>query len=272
MLAWTDWQAYPPVVVGLIGAAATYWVIAQRFRVRTGQAVWFGAGLLTLAVALLSPIEAGADLLFTLHMVQHTLLMVLAPICLVLGLPAGFLGWVWRHRRLGPIARRAFSPAAFFAYHGVLIAWHVPLLYEATLTNALIHELEHLTFFLSGIAFWGVILAPAPALVRASEGLRVIMLIGGNLLNWLVSFTLAVADRVYYPTYASAPRLWGLSPLGDQILGAGLMWMMGQMVYGILFLLLLLRWLRRDDARGRAAGQRTAPVGDAEAPRFAPGA
>ena len=169
-----DWSWEPTVVLGIAAAAAAYAIAWRRGLLRADDDVrawvgtprtrcwFFGAGLLVGFIALLSPLDTGGDLyLFSLHMVQHLLLMMVAPPLCILGLvgmrplrasPPGGL------RRLWAVLVNPWSATLIFS--AVLLVWHVPALYDATLTTEPIHVFEHLSFIAVGVLFWWPIIDP----------------------------------------------------------------------------------------------------------------
>ncbi|HLW60602.1 MAG TPA: cytochrome c oxidase assembly protein [bacterium] len=244
----TDWDWNPTSVAGLWLTAAAYLWVLHRFRVGRRQQLYFWAGFSTLVVALLSPVHTGAPYSFTLHMVQHMLLMMVAPPLLVLGVPSGVVGWLHRRPSLWHAYRALWSPVpAFVLYNGVLLLWHSPAAYIATLEAPWIHAAEHASFVAVGLVFWGVIVSPAPTLVQADLGVRITMLFGTEVVNFLLGLALAFSDRVFYWPYTVVPHLWGLSALQDQKLGGSLMWVMGQMMYVIPLLILIAWFLGREE-------------------------
>ena len=253
-LRWTDWSADPWIVLSLTASCAAYIAISRRFPPRGRQSLAFWAGEATLAVALLSPLDAGAAYLFTLHMLQHMLLMLVAAALFALSVPSGLIGWAYSRPRVRRVVRAAWNPpAAFVLFNGMLLAWHIPAAYDATLRVPWMHAAEHVGFLVAGVIFWGVIVSPAPALVRAPLGMRFALLIGADVVNFILGFTLTFAGHAFYTAYAAAPRLWGLSALDDLHLGGVLMWVMGQMMYLIPLLILLNVILWRDTGRGGSA-------------------
>jgi cytochrome c oxidase assembly factor CtaG len=269
-LRWSDWSWDPPVVAGLaLLVAGGVWA-GRRFRRRRGQALWFWSGVAALAAALVSPIDAGAASLFTIHMVQHMLLLLVAPPLLALSVPPALLGAVSRSRPAARVLRALWAPVPAAAlYNGVIVFWHLPAAYDATLASPWIHALEHLSFVGAGLVFWGVIFSPAPKLVGASAGARFALVVAADLVNFLLGVALAFAATPYYAYYTRVGRLWGLGPLDDLRLGGGVMWVMGQMMYAIPVLMLLSGLLRRDAAGGPQAAA-PAPQG-ARPPAVAPG-
>jgi cytochrome c oxidase assembly factor CtaG len=271
-LGWSDWSWDPPIVVGLGLTILGYVWVARRFPPRRWQRVYFGAGILALVIALLSPLDAGSAYLFTLHMIQHMLLVLVAPPLLALAIPPALLGRLYQQPRLARALRVVWSPStSLILFNGVLVFWHLPFAYDATLRSAWVHAGEHLSFVVAGMIFWGVIVSPAPKLVRASYGLRLGLVVGANLVNFIVGFALAFAGRPLYRHYTEVARLWGLTPLDDLRLGGGVMWVMGQMMYVIPLLLLLNVLLRREGVNGPPAfpnhgSRRSPPSGDGTSP------
>lgn len=246
------------MVLGALAAGALAYVwIASRFPPRGRQRWYFSAGYLVLTLALLSPLDRGAAYLFTLHMLQHMLLLLVAPPLLALAVPPTLLGWVFQRPALRRVLRALWAPVpAFVLYNGVLLAWHLPAAYDAALRFPWIHATEHATFVAAGVIFWGVIVSPAPALVRASYGLRLALLLGADVVNFVLGFALAFAGRPFYTPYTEVGRLWGLSPLDDLKLGGALMWVMGQMMYAVPMLILINVILWRDKGRGTVDAER----------------
>jgi putative membrane protein len=252
-LRWTDWNADPTVTAGLVVVALVYIRLSRRFPARGHQPVYFWLGWLVLAVALLSPIDLGAKYLFTLHMLQHMLLLLVAPPLIALAVPPSLLGWIYQRPLLRRWLRAVWSPVpAFLLFNGTLLLWHLPGAYDATLRSPWVHAAEHASFIAAGLVFWGLIASPAPVFVRASWGLRLGLLVGADIVNFILGFALTFAGRPLYPTYTTVPRLWGLSPLSDLKLGGVLMWVMGQMMYAAPVLILINIILWRDGSRGAA--------------------
>lgn len=247
-LTWGDWPVHPLVLGGLVAAAAAYLWALRRFPARGRQPLYFWAGLLALVVALQSPLDVGAGYLFTLHMLQHMLLMIAAAPLLALGTPLALLGWLSRRPVIGPVMEWVWSPPLALAlYVGNFAIWHVPAAYDLALRSEAVHVLQHLLFLGTGLAFWGVIASPYPAVVQASYGRRIAMLLAAAIGNWAVSLILALAKRPLYHPYEEAPRLWGFTPLADQTFGAALMWVMSNMMYVGAIVLIVFVLLRREE-------------------------
>ena len=262
----TAWE-WRPVVALVLGAAGALYVTGWR-RLRTRGAasvsIWrlacYLGGLAAIALGLLSPVSVYSGVLLSAHMLQHQLLVMVAVPLLLLadpmpaalwGLPRSARRTVGAVLRTGAPARRAvraltWMPVAGLLYVVTLSAWHVPTAYQASLGNPWLHDLQHLSFFATGILFWWPIVNPAPRLHRLTSGLGYGLRIGYVLLatahNTALGAVIALAQRVLYPTYAAAPRLFGLTVLDDQALAGGIMWSGGHM-YLIAVLVLLHRAL-----------------------------
>jgi putative membrane protein len=220
----------------------------------------FYAGLLTLALAAVSPVDAYADRLFWVHMVQHVLLVAVAPPLLLLGRP-----WPRLTRPLPAAARRPMARAvlvgprlgpsrrfvswlaepveAFVLFNGVLLAWHLPQLYDLTLRYPLVHDLEHALFFGTALLFWRH-LAPTGRRRRLSDAQRTAYGVGAILTGWALALVLGVASHPLYGAYASLPhRPGGISALADQQLAAGIMWVPASVPFTIAAFAAAYRWL-----------------------------
>ena len=188
-------------------------------------------------------------------MAQHMLLLLVAPPLLALAIPPALIGRLYRQPHLGRLLHSIWSPAAsLILFNGVLLFWHLPFAYDATLRAGWVHAVEHASFVAVGMVFWGVIVSPAPRLVRASLGLRLGLVVAADLVNFLLGFGLAFAGRPLYGHYTGVARLWGLTPLEDLHLGGALMWVMGQMMYAVPVLILLNVLLRREGAGDAGPG------------------
>jgi len=198
----------------------------------------FLSGLLTVWIALASPLDALNELLLTAHMLQHMLLMMVAPPLILLGAPlvpmARGLSGLVRGKVASPIRLgHAFTnPIVGALLMGlVMFAWHTPRLYELALRSELWHEVEHGSFFLASLIFWWPVVLPWPSRAHWPRWAMVPYLLLADLQNTVLSAILAFSDRVLYPSYARAPRLFGLSALEDQVAAGAFMWVAGSLVF-----------------------------------------
>lgn len=256
------WSARLEVALPLAGMAGLYalgwWRLSRRARgaVAPWRPVCAAGAVASLAIALLSPLDGLADVLFSVHMLQHLLLIAVAAPALLLADPfpvalwalprplrrglgrlLGRGGWL---RRLG----RAVTPmgAAWLSYAAILWLWHLPAAYDAALRSRLLHDLEHLLFFGSAVLFWWPVIDPAPR-VRppASFGARIVYLVLAAFQGAALGLLLTLSPRVLYATYGGAPAPWGIDPLEDQAWGGVLMWGLGSVIEMAAVLLLLMR-------------------------------
>ncbi|MFQ5880293.1 MAG: cytochrome c oxidase assembly protein [Dehalococcoidia bacterium] len=264
----TSWNWRPDVIM-VVATLGSVYVAGWRRLWRQGARVarvWrlglYIAGLMTICLALLSPIDTFGSFLFIMHMVQHELLVMVAPLLLLLADPLPVILWgLPRSLRTGigrlltrdaPFRRilRAgtWMPISWLLYVTTLWAWHYPAMYEASLRNELVHDAQHLSFFLTALVFWWPIANPAPRLRRHLHyGLRIVYIVLATLQNTFLAALIALTERVLYPYYTAVPRLWGLTPLQDQITGGLIMWIPGAMMYVIVALVLVARMLDHEE-------------------------
>jgi cytochrome c oxidase assembly factor CtaG len=261
-----------PPLYAVVVAAALYWLGGRR-RVSAPQparSVAFALGLLAVVAAVDTPLDTLAGRLFLAHMAQHVLLISVAPPLLVLSapwmrlwqpLPLAFRRPVARALALGPHARpvRAVAhalahPVSAWSLASItLVVWHVPALYDLTLRNDAVHQLEHSLFFATGLLFWGAVFDSPPFRSRLDWPLRAAFVVAGMLVGWVLAVVLAFARSPVYSAYAALPhRPGGLSALGDQAIAAGVMWVPGSLAYSISFVVFAYRWLGPAPSRGRA--------------------
>jgi cytochrome c oxidase assembly factor CtaG/ferredoxin len=205
----------------------------------------FFAGLAAIWLAIASPLDVLGSWLLLAHMVQHLVLMSVAPPLLLLGAPtvpllrglprSGVrhgLGPLLASRTLHTIARFLTHPATgWIAMNVAYLGWHIPAAYELTLRSPAWHEVEHACFLFTSLLFWWTVLQPWPSRARWSRWAVVPYLVTADLLNTALSAFLAFSVGVLYPTYAAVPRLFGLSAMQDQAAAGAFMWVVGSAIY-----------------------------------------
>jgi putative membrane protein len=221
----------------------------------------FYIGLLSLLVALDTPLDPLSDRLFAAHMTQHVLLLLVAPPLIVFSapwlqlwqpLPLGFRRtvaksiarghWSAPLRALGRLVSR--PPAAWIVFTGVLVAWHVPMLYDATLSSETVHDLAHGTFLAAGVLFWLQVIDSPPVPARLAYGARAVYVTAALLVSWVLAIVLAFASTPLYGAYSHlGHRPGGFSALADQQFAAGVMWVPGSIPFTIAIIWALYRWL-----------------------------
>jgi len=287
LLSW-NWRLDVILVLALAGTLYTtgWWRLRERTRHsrnryqqrarRSGRGRWplavgwrlvaYLLGLVFIGLALLSPVDALGGQLFFMHMIQHLLLIMIAPPLMLIANPLPFVLWglpATLRRRLGyalsvalhrdSFFRRALrsttaSGAIWLFWVISLVGWHDPTAYNAALRNEFIHDLEHLSFFLASMLFWWHVTGAGPRIHR-QHGLigRIALVIAAVPPNMLVGIVLAFAEEVIYTYYLDVPRLWGIDVLTDQQIGGVIMWVPGSMMYLIAALILISRLLQGEE-------------------------
>jgi putative membrane protein len=256
------WSFPPWPAVGIVIAGTLYlrgWRALQRTRereLRRWRAVCFFGGLLSLWIALASPIDALDDFLLSAHMLQHFILMSVAPPLLVLGAPLapmlrGLPRWIVRalrplfvSRTVHKIAHALAHPVfAWLAMNVAYLGWHVPQAFELTLRSEAWHNTEHMCFLLTSILFWWVVVEPWPARSRWSRWMVIPYLLTADVVNTILSAVLAFSGKVLYPSYAAVERITRLTPLKDQVLAGSEMWVLNSLVFLVPVVVIVVRML-----------------------------
>lgn len=259
-----QWNLDPTLLAGLAGVTGIYLVALgprrDRFPGAAPVGPWrvaaFLAGMVTAALALVSPLHIlGERYLLTAHMVQHLLLTLVMPPLLLLGTPGWLLRPLLRLPYVRPVAAFLTSPVvAFLLFNGTFALWHAPVLYDLALQKEWIHVLEHQSFLLAALLSWWPVLSPLPELPRLPPPGQVLYLFLQSIPPTIIGALITFAATVLYPTYAAAPRLFGLSPLEDQQLAGLIMWVPGALVYLLALSIVFIAWLE-----GEEAGRHPAP-------------
>jgi putative membrane protein len=269
---WRAWTWDPTVVLGITAASWAYLRGLGRLWGRAGighgvrrwQAAAFAGGILALIVALLSPLDSLDDALFSAHMVQHLLLILVAAPLLVLGAPLGPFLWAlpasarraigqwWKRARGVRLAWHSIShPLVVWSLSVVAIwTWHVPSLYEAALRNEAVHAVEHASFLGTALLFWWIALDPRGQR-RLGLGASVPYVFTMGLQMGILGAILSFAPTLWYPLQEADTAAWGLTPLGDQQLAGLVMWVPAGIIYLLAALALLARWLAVEEAATR---------------------
>jgi cytochrome c oxidase assembly factor CtaG len=246
-----SWSIPPAATFALIVAAFTYlrgWWLLRRAgypNLRPWRASSFGLGLFTLWFALASPLDTFSPFVLTAHMLQHMILMMVAPPLILLGEPLipivrgmprfaarEFAGPFLNCRIAERIGLALTNPAVALLLMGtVMFAWHVPRLYELALRSSSWHEVEHACFFFASLIFWWPVVQPWPSRAQWPRWAMVPYLIIADLQNTALSAVLVFSDRVLYPSYAVGPSLFGFPPQEDQAAAGAMMWVVGSLAF-----------------------------------------
>ena len=262
-----SWTFDPVLVAALAVTGGVYGRGRARLDRRVARpdggrrAFAFYAGLAVLAGALLSPLDALASTLFSGHMVQHLVLMLVAAPLLVHARPTAALvaglptGWRQAARRVRsepwrPAARNALNPLVVWTVGAVTLwAWHVPVLYEAALAHDAVHALEHASFLGAALLFWSVVLGSGAPLRSGHAGRRgasrpaaLLLVLGSSVQSSALGLVLLLGSTALYPVHAAGARAWDVSLLGDQHVAGGLMWGPPTFLYVVVIGWLVVRW------------------------------
>ncbi len=265
---WQYWGKDPLTIILLTLSAFLYVLGVRRLwrtasggkGIRRWEALAFAAGWISLFIALLSPLHPLGEVLFSAHMTQHEILMLVSAPLLVLGRPLIAYLWAfpigWRHR-IGEtskanwfrgIWRKISNPLAAWAIHLVVLwIWHLPLLFQATLRSDFIHFVQHASFLLSALLFWWALIHGAQGILGYGAGVLYVFSTAAH--SGLLGALLTFATAVIYPAYAETAPAFGLTALEDQQLGGLIMWIPAGVLYTIAALALLAGWMREAEER-----------------------
>jgi len=274
--------SFDPLAILLIGAAAVAWLRAVRtvnaVHARTpvplGRTAAFLAGLASIAVALLSPIESYETALISVHMVQHMLLQLVAAPLLLLAAPVTLAlrvaspdvrAWLLRvlHSRL--VAVLTHPIVAWTAFVAVAWGWQLSPLYDLAAENTLVHYIQHAVYLGVALLFWWPIVAADPSPRRLAFPGRVAYVAISIPQNSFLGITLMNVQPELYPHYWTQLRDWGPPFAEDLRIAGAIMWGMGAMVFVLALLLVLGAWMRSEERRTRRTEARPDERASAEA-------
>jgi putative copper resistance protein D len=273
LLGWT----FAPLPTLAIGAAVAWWLWAvgrvdarhPANPVPKRRTTAFLLAMLALGFALVSGIERYDTTLFSVHMVQHVLLALVAaplialsaPITLILRLssPATRRRWLLPILHARAIRVLAFPVTAWLVFAAVMWASHFSGLFDVALEDPLVHDLEHGLFLSSALLFWWPAVGLDPAPWRIGPPARIAYVFLQMTQNTFLAVVILNAAGVLYPHYATLGRPYGIDPLDDQRLAAGVMWIVGDVIFLAAIMLLVAAWMRAD-TRGLARSDRQAVV------------
>jgi cytochrome c oxidase assembly factor CtaG len=265
--SWSSWTIDPGLIVVLLAAA---WLYARGYRRAKrlagargpGVSHWlpYAFGLIVLALALMSPLDAiGDHYLLSAHMGQHILLSDVAPALLVLGLrapilplglPRGGLRLLAPGGRAGRLIALVTNPwVALPLWAAATWIWAIPSVFDYSAGHPVVHALEHATLFYTGLAMWWLIIDPLPSARRDPGARRLVYLGFTRLASACVCLPLTFMTATAYPRYVAAPRAYGLSAITDQHLAGAGMCFLEFLIFGIAMAATFLSFLSRDEQR-----------------------
>jgi putative membrane protein len=258
-----NWSWEPAIVLPLVIGLALY-AIGGLHR-RQAQLIWprhlsFAFGWLTLFLSLDSPLHELGEQLFSAHMLQHELMILIAAPLMAAAHPGttclwafspqrrGTLGKLLRSIRHARLSRFLMLPAVAWLLHAVALwGWHLPLLYQESVRNDRVHALQHLSFFLSALLFWSALYGIGQSVQH--YGVGVLYVFGTAMHCGALGALLTFSSVLWYPIYQQTTYRWHLTPIQDQQLGGLIMWVPSGLVFILIGLVLFARWLRESDRR-----------------------
>jgi cytochrome c oxidase assembly factor CtaG len=261
----TPWSWEPPIVLSLALLFGVYAVGAFRrgaWNILRWRHASFFSGWFTLAFALLSPLHELGEQLFSAHMLQHEILILVSAPLISAAHPAATCLWAfaprqrihvgsWIHSIEGTRLFRFMTRplVAWLLEAFALWIWHVPALYQATLTSDWVHAEQHLSFFLTAVLFWSALYGVGRSAM--SYGAATFYVFGTAVHCSALGALLTFSVVLWYPAYATTTQSWGLMPLEDQQLGGLIMWIPSAVVFILIGLVLFANWVVEAGSRQR---------------------
>jgi putative membrane protein len=260
---WTAWSWDPLIVMGLVLSGLLYWRGDRPGHgIRRWERAAYWTGWASLVIALVSPLHPAGEVLFSAHMLQHEILMLISAPLIVLGRPLVAYMWglpeAWR-KPVGGIGRVRWIASlwswlarplnAWWIHAVALWGWHAPALFQATLTSEVVHALQHLSFLATALLFWWALLRGREA--HAGYGAAVFYVFTTGVHSSILGALLTFASTIWYPGYERTTQAWGLTPLEDQQIGGLIMWVPAGFVFLMAGLALFAKWMHASDLRAR---------------------
>lgn len=261
-----SWNPEPVPTILLILSALVYLIALWRAR-QAGRKVtpdWqvlcYFAGLITLAIALVGPVDAFDDEAFFIHMTQHLIFLQIAAPLILLGRPVQTILRGLSPRQAGKVTRAVLRPrvpraildtitnpiVAFFFFNGALIIWHFPRFYDAAQGETLTHNMEHLTFLVSALLYWWTLIDPVPRHHKLPTLWALASLFFSMIVSSALGAVLTLSSTIIYPYYLTIHHAWGLTAMTDQQLGGLIMWVVGGLIYTFILIGMVAKALNFD--------------------------
>ena len=239
--------SWNPEALAILGLSGVYAVAVRRHPAPAWRIACFASAIVLLLAVAITPVHTlGMHFLLTMHLLQNVVLAEWAPLLVVLGIPAGLAALIARSSVVSALTHPAVALPVWLANYMV---WHLPWLYDAALRNpnTLLH-LEHLMYFVTGLALWWSVFQDAPH--RLGSGARAGYVFAAFVLGSPVGLVMALVPNAIYDFYAEAHhRVWGLDPLEDQQLAGILMAFEQATVFFVVFLYWFFRFLAEEERR-----------------------
>jgi putative copper resistance protein D len=280
------WTIEPTVALPLLAAALLWrWAVRRVDKAHPGNPVpgsrsmAFYGGLVAIAIALMSGIERYDTVLFSVHMVQHIILTLVAaplfalsaPITLVLRLssPGTRRRWILPVLHGRAVRAISFPVVAWLLFAGVMWGTHFSPVFDRALEDPIVHDLEHVAYLATALLFWWPAIGLDPSPWRMNHPVRALYVFLQMPQNTFLAVAVLSASAPLYQHYATVVRSWGPTPLADQQTAGGIMWLVGDVIFLAAILLLLVAWMRHEEQTtaqvDRRADLRRADIREREA-------
>ncbi len=254
--SWTEWKLYPSFLIGWLLFFGAYLLVVGPLRrhfpgsspAGAGRIASFSLGMVLMLVGLQGPLHELSDyFLFSAHMVQHLLIMVVMPPFLLAGTPDWLFRPAVRVRAFGRLARWLTLPlVAFGLVNVIFLAWHFPGPYDLMMRDHGVHVAMHLMIMTTGVIMWWPVMSPLPELPRIAAPLQMVYLFVLGVPMMIAAAMITFSDTALYQWYVEAPRIGPLSAIDDQRLGGVIMWVPGGLTLWVSITFVYFRWTRSD--------------------------
>ena len=253
---WRVWKLYPSFMVGWLLLVAAYFLcigpLRRRFSGSTPasarQVASFSFAMAAMVLSLQGPLHELSDYyLFSAHMVQHLVLILVMPPFLLAGIPEWMVRPALRVRAIRAAAKALTLPLVAFALNNaIFLAWHFPGPYDLMMRHHGVHVAMHLTIMVTGTIMWWPVMSPSPELPRIAPPLQMVYLFLVGIPMMISAALITFSGTPLYTWYVEAPRIFAVSPLDDQRLGGVIMWVPGGLVLWIAITAVYFRWTQRE--------------------------
>ena len=253
---WLHWHPHLEVVLGLILVQCAYLYGIGPYRrrqtdspeINPRQAVMFTLGTFVIFVSLTSPLHILSDhYLFSAHMLQHVLITLICPPLLIVGTPGWLASKLFQNRWSISVFRRIFHPlGAVVIFNIIFSMWHLPILYNLSVSYHWVHILEHSLFISASIVMWWPICSQVQSIPKLPYPIQMLYFFVMSLAQIIVFGIITFAREPIYQHYIDAPRIWNISPLVDQQLGGIIMKVGSGFLFLFLIIIAFFKWFDED--------------------------
>jgi putative membrane protein len=258
------WHFEPTVIAGTFIVVSFYFygALIQKGCFVPWRAAVFLAGVMAMFLSLVSPLDAAADRLLSMHMLQHVFLTTIGPPLVLLGLPPGLLAPVFSSAKVLKVARILLNPVATATLFIVnMWLWHVPPVYDLALESLYAHVAMHVAFMATGLLFWWPVIQPSPETGRIGDGARLLYLFATGMPMALLALMFFASGNVIYEYYDRPGPLWNLDPMDDQQIAGLIMGALGEAASFAAITWLFFRFLEREEQAAASPPVRPADAG-----------